>query len=92
MLALFPQIDPSNVNIQTVDIPTSPNSDVSHTFIQTTFGYIFKDVKLINEALDATRFHRPDSNKSLAMISASDLQTNIIRDWYPTLQSRGMYP
>jgi hypothetical protein len=80
MLALFPQIDPSNVNIQTVNIPTSPNSDVWHTFIQTTFGYIFKDVNLINEALDATRFYRPDSNKSLAMISDSVLQSNIIRD------------
>jgi hypothetical protein len=91
MLAHFPHIDPSNVNAQIVYIPLSLSTYASHTFVQVTFGYIFKDVDLINEALNATRLYRPDSNKSLAMIGDSVLQTNIIRDWYPTFQSRGTY-
>jgi hypothetical protein len=91
MLAHFPHIDPSNVNAEIVYIPLSPSTYASHTSIQVTFGYIFKDVDLINEALNATRLYRPDSNKSLAMIGDSVLQTNIIRDWYPTFQSRGTY-
>jgi hypothetical protein len=92
MLALLPHIDPSNVNAQAVFVPTSPNRYASHAFIQATFGYIFKDVNLINEALDATRLYQPDSNKSLAMIGDSVLQTNIIREWYPTFQSRDKCP
>jgi hypothetical protein len=91
MLAHFPHSDPSNVNAQIVYIPLSPSTYASHTFIQVIFGYIFKDVNLINEALNATRLYRPDSNKSLAMIGDSVLRTNIIRDWYPTWQSRGTY-
>jgi hypothetical protein len=92
MLAHFPHIDPSNVNAQIVHIPISPSTYASHTFIQVTFGYIFKDVNLTNEALNATRHYRPDSNKSLAMIGDSVLQINIIREWYPTFQSRGKCP
>jgi hypothetical protein len=87
--ALFPHFNPLNLRIH----QTPSSSYAAHTFIQVTFGYIFKNVNLINEALDTTtRMYRPDSNKSLALIGDSVLQTNIVRDWYLMWESRGTNP
>lgn len=58
-------------------------------YIRDTFGYAFKDLSLLNEALDATPTHRPQSNQSLALIGDSILQLTIYRDWYPSRQLKG---
>jgi hypothetical protein len=60
-------------------------------FIRDTFGYTFKDLNLLNEALDTTGLYRPQSNQSLALIGDSILQLTIYRDWYPSRQLKGMY-
>ena len=59
-------------------------------YIRDTFGYAFKDLSLLNEALDATPTHRPQSNQSLALIGDSILQLTIYRDWYPSRQLKGI--
>ena len=59
-------------------------------FIRDTFGYIFKDLNLLDEALDTTGLYRAQSNQSLALIGDSILQLTINRDWYPGRQLKGM--
>ena len=59
-------------------------------YIRDTFGYAFKDLSLLNEALNATPVHRPQSNQSLALIGDSILQLTIYRDWYPSRQLKGI--
>lgn len=59
-------------------------------FIRDTFGYTFKDLNLLDEALDTTGLFRPQSNQSLALIGDSILQLTIYRDWYPSRQLKGM--
>ena len=58
-------------------------------FIRDTFGYTFKDLNLLDEALDTTGLYRPQSNQSLALIGDSILQLTIYRDWYPSRQLKG---
>jgi hypothetical protein len=60
-------------------------------FIRDTFGYTFKNLDLLDEALDTTGLYRPQSNQSLALIGDSILQLTIYRDWYPSRQLKGMY-
>jgi len=59
-------------------------------FIRDTFGYTFKNLDLLDEALDTTGLYRPQSNQSLALIGDSILQLTIYRDWYPSRQLKGM--
>jgi hypothetical protein len=59
-------------------------------FVRDTFGYTFKDLSLLFEALDTTSTYRAQSNQSLALIGDSILQTTIYRDWYPSKQLKGM--
>lgn len=59
-------------------------------FIRDTFGYTFKDLNLLDEALDTTGLYRPQSNQSLALIGDSILQLTIYRDWYPSRQLKGI--
>lgn len=59
-------------------------------FIRDTFGYTFKDLSFLDEALDTTGLYRPQSNQALALIGDSILQTTIYRDWYPSRQLKGM--
>ena len=59
-------------------------------YIRDTFGYTFKDLNLLDEALDTTGAYRAQSNQSLALIGDSILQTIIYRDWYPSKQLKGM--
>ena len=59
-------------------------------YIRDTFGYTFKDLRLLGEALDTTGIYRPQSNQSLALIGDSILQLTIYRDWYPSRQLKGM--
>ena len=59
-------------------------------YIRNTFGYTFKDLNLLDEALDTTSAYRAQSNQSLALIGDSILQTIIYRDWYPSKQLKGM--
>ena len=61
-------------------------------YIRDTFGYTFKDLRLLGEALDTTGIYRPQSNQSLALIGDSTLQLTIYRDWYPSRQLKGMQP
>jgi hypothetical protein len=58
-------------------------------FIRDTFGYTFKDLNLLDEALDTTGLYRPQSNQSLALVGDSILQLTIYRDWYPSRQLKG---
>jgi hypothetical protein len=60
-------------------------------FIRDTFGYTFKNLDLLDEALDTTGLYRPQSNQSLALIGDSVLQLTIYRDWYPSRQLKGMW-
>lgn len=60
-------------------------------YIRDTFGYSFKDLRLLDEALDTTGIrYRVQSNQSLALIGDSILQLTIYRDWYPSRQLKGM--
>jgi hypothetical protein len=59
-------------------------------FIRDTFGYTFKNLDLLDEALDTTGLYRPQSNQSLALIGDSILQLTIYRDWYPSRQLKGI--
>jgi hypothetical protein len=65
-------------------------ADRDFDFIRDTFGYTFKDLNLLDEALDTTGLYRPQSNQSLALIGDSILQLTIYRDWYPSRQLKGM--
>ena len=57
-------------------------------YIRDTFGYAFKDPRLLAEALNTTPALRAQSNQSLALIGDSILQLTIYRDWHPSRQPK----
>lgn len=77
---------------QNNNIKMSSVTDGAHIYITATFGYTFKNLNLLYEALDTTGLYRVGGNSRLAMIGDSVLQSNILRDWYPTGQTRGECP
>ncbi|GAB7332269.1 hypothetical protein MBLNU13_g04111t1 [Cladosporium sp. NU13] len=75
---------------ETQDIPKKKARTLTDfEYIRDTFGYSFKNLRLLNEALNTTPALRAQSNQSLALIGDSILQLTIYRDWYPSRQLKG---
>jgi dsRNA-specific ribonuclease len=72
--------------------PRAIRDPISHAYISATFGYNFKNLDLLNEAFDTTGFYpaRPDKTKRMALIGDSVIQTILVRDRFPTGQTKGM--
>jgi hypothetical protein len=61
----------------------------SRAYISATFGYDFKNLDLLEQALDASGIYpnRPGQNKRMAMIGDSVIHTALIRDWLPWVRN-----
>jgi hypothetical protein len=65
--------------------PRAIRDPISRAYISTTLGYDFKNLDLLEQALDASGIYpnRPGQNKRMAMIGDSVIRAALIRDWLP---------
>jgi dsRNA-specific ribonuclease len=65
--------------------PRAIRDPISRAYISATFGYNFKNLDLLEQALDASGIYpdRPGQNKRMAMVGDSVIHTVLICDWLP---------
>jgi hypothetical protein len=73
-----------------VDGKTLASMSTAHASISATFGYDFKKLDLLKEALDTTDIYYPEANERLAMLGKSLINLNLLHDWFPSNEPEGI--